>query len=169
MWTDPTRSMGCLVLAVVVGAGCGGAQQAAAAPMRPLEESRAIEVVLEGFQQASVPTQLHRRIQLPHDKQMEIDVATDGHDHGVEYVSAQDRVDFGDVLPQRRSPDALVTLTGAGDDARVDVLVLDEREYLYEPDPERAGPGHPSQVEVEDRLRQSVIDYLTYLRQHREL
>jgi hypothetical protein len=137
--------------------------------MRPLEESRAIEVMLEAFQRANVSPQLHRRIHIAGNKEMEIDVATTGHNHGVEYVSAQDRVDFGDVLPHRRSADALVTLPGAGDDASVDVLILDERDFLYEPNSENAGPGHPLAVEVEDRLRQTVVDYLAYLRQHDEL
>src|SRR5439155_8447430 len=101
---------------------------------------------------------------------IEVDLATAGHDHGVEFVTAQDRTDFGDGLPPRRSADALVTVQGTGSNhAQVDVLVLDEREYLFEPDPERAGPGRPTNIEVEDRLRRDVVDYLAYLRRQGQL
>jgi hypothetical protein len=150
-------------------AGCGGAQHAAAAPLRPLEESRAIDVILEAFQRAGVTPELHRRIGLAGGRQMEIDVATAGHDHGVEYIQEQDRLDFGDALPQRQHPDSLLTCVGVGEDARVDVLLVEDRDFRYEPDPSRSGPGRPTNIEVEDRLRQTVVDYLTYLRQHGQL
>jgi hypothetical protein len=157
------------VAALLATPGCGGAQRVASEPLRPLEESRAIEVVLEAFQQAGVQPELHRRIRLQGNRVMEIDVATAGHDHGVEFVQAQDRADYGDVLPRRRNPDSLLTCVGVGADARVDVLLLDDREFLYTPDPEHSGPDRPTNIEVEDRLRRAVVDYLTYLRQHGQL
>lgn len=149
--------------------GCSGTQRVATGTLRPLEETRAIEVILEAFQQVGVQPEFHRRIHLQGDRVMEIDVATAGHHHGVEYLQAQDRADFGSVLPQRRNPDALLTCTGVGEDAHVDVLLLDDRDFLYEPNPDNAGPGHPTIVEVEDRLRRAVVDYLTYLRQQGQL
>jgi hypothetical protein len=52
---------------------------------------------------------------------------------------------------------------GSGDDAATDVLVLDNRDYLCQPDPDRAGPDGPTALEVEDRFRRAVIDYLSDL------
>jgi hypothetical protein len=149
--------------------GCGAPQRREAPPLVPLPESRALEVIREGFDEAHVQTELHRHIHLRNNREMEIDYATAGHDHGVEYVQAQDRLDFGDALPERHVEGSLLTCVGVGEDARVDVLLLDDREFMYQPDVAFTGTGQPTLVEVEDRLRRAVVDYLTYLQHHGEL
>lgn len=174
MWTErnelasPFTRARVLALAFVVTA-CGGAQRTETHALQPLPESRALEVIVEAYRQVGVEPEFHRRIQLQGGREMEIDVATQGHDHGVEFVQAQDRADFGASLPQRRTEGSLLTLTGVGPDAAVDVLLLDDREFMYEPEVEHAGAGRPTMLEVEDRLRRAVVDYLTYLRTHGQL
>ena len=150
-------------------AACGAPQRTQAPALVPLPESRALEVIRAGFDEAHVQPELHRHIHLRGNRDMEIDFATAGHDHGVEFVSQQDRVDFGDALPQRRVEGSLLTCVGIGVDEHVDVLLLDEHEYMYQTDEAYSGPGQPTLVEVEDRLRRAVVDYLTYLQHHGEL
>ncbi len=150
-------------------AACSAPQQTALAPLRPLPESRALEVILDAFRQVGVEPELHRRIHIQHNRELEIDVATRGHNHGVEYIMEQDRTDFGDALPRRRTADSLLTVVGIGPDANVDVLLLQDTDFRYEPIPEQNNESRPTLIEVEDRLRRNVVDYLTYLRQHNEL
>jgi len=148
---------------------CSGGQQRPAPPLQPLSETRALEVIREAFEHVHVEGELHKQLHLRSNRVMDIDLATVGHPHGVEYLQAQDRADFGDVLPQRRNPDALLTCVGIGDDASIDVLLLDDHDFMYQTDPAFYASGQPTLVEVEDRLRRQVIDYLSYLQHHGEL
>jgi hypothetical protein len=159
----------CALFATLALGACGAPQRPEAPALTPLPETRALEVIREGFDEAHVAAELHRRIHLRNNREMEIDFATQGHNHGVEFIQAQDRVDFGDALPQRRVEGSLLTCVGVGEDANVDVLLLDDHEFMYQPDPSFTGPGQPTLVEVEDRLRRAVVDYLTYLQHHGEL
>jgi hypothetical protein len=158
-----------LAAALLLAAGCSGTQRTGDHPLEPLPESRALEVINEGFQHVGVTPELHRRIHIQGGLEMEIDVATAGHPHGVEFVSGQDLVDIGQALPHRQHEGSLLTLVGTGPDANTDVLILDEREFMFEREADQAGPGRPTLLEVEDRLRRAVIDYLTYLRDHHSL
>jgi hypothetical protein len=150
-------------------AACSGTQHSGDHPLEPLPESRALEVINEAFAHVGVQPELHRMIHIRNGLTMEIDVATAGRPHGVEFVSGQDLLDYGSALPHRQHEGSLLTLVGIDADANTDVLLLDEREFMFERDPESTGPGRPTLLEVEDRLRRAVIDYLTYLRDHNSL
>ncbi len=158
-----------LTLAFATLASCGGPQRGAAPAMVPLPETRALEVIRSGFEEAHVTPELHRILHLRGNHEMDIDFATAGHPHGVEFLQGQDRADFGEVLPARRVEGSLLTVVGVGDDAHTDVLLLDDREFMYQPDAASQGVGQPTLIEVEDRLRRAVVDYLTYLQHHGEL
>lgn len=167
--TTRTRQNLAVTFALVMLTACGASQRGSAPALAPLPESRALEVIRAGFEEAHVEPELHRMLHLRSNHQMEIDFATAGHGHGVEFLQAQDRVDFGEVLPTRRVEGSLLTVVGVGDDAHFDVLLLDDREFLYQPDAAFTGTGQPTLIEVEDRLRRAVVDYLTYLQHHGEL
>lgn len=153
----------------MASSACAAPQHREPPPLVPLPESRALEVIREGFDEVHVAPEMHRHLHLRDNHDMEIDFATQGHDHGVEYIQAQDRADFGEVLPHRRTEGSLLTCVGVGEDARIDVLLLDDHEFMYQPDASFTGTGQPTLVEVEDRLRRAVVDYLTYLQHHGEL
>jgi hypothetical protein len=158
-------------LAAVVSASCGGEDYRAARrnTMRPLEEVRAQRVLEAALADRGLSVELHRRIQLVGPREVEVDVTVGGSRHGIEYVNAQDRQDFGASLPQRNNPNALVVAPGINADQGADLLVLDERDFLYEPDVDLQGPGHPTVQEIEDQLQRCVIDYLTYLRERHQI
>jgi hypothetical protein len=78
-------------------------------------------------------------------------------------MGSVDRASYGNAVPPHRSQDALVVVRLVGTDPGGHVLVIDDRDFLYEPDPQRAGPGRPGVGEVEDRLRRIVLDYVAWL------
>ncbi|MEI8254690.1 MAG: hypothetical protein WCJ30_03370 [Deltaproteobacteria bacterium] len=166
--TSAVRRLG-ISLTIVAIVACAAPQRREAPALVPLPESRALEVIRSGFEEAHVQPELHRVLHLRENHEMEVDYATVGHRHGVEFLQAQDRADFGAVLPQRRVQGSLLTVVGVGDDATFDVLLLDDGEFMYQPDPAFTSAGQPTLIEVEDRLRRAVVDYLTYLQHHGEL
>lgn len=89
--------------------------------------------------------------------------------HCIEFVVNADREVFGQFLPRASRPGAIVVAPGVDDSRGADVLVLDDRDYAYDPDPERAGEGRQTLQEIEDRLRRTLIDYITWLRENGRL
>ena len=164
------RTVRLLLLAASLVA-CGGTDYGAArrATLRPLEAVRAQQIVDDALASRGLRAELHHHLRLAGRHDIDVDAMIAGTRHGIDFVTGPDRTAFGAALPQRRNPDALVVAPGAEADHGADVLVLDDQDYLYEPDPNRQGPGHPTLGEVEDRLRRAVIDYLTYLRDNHQL
>lgn len=130
---------------------------------RTLSEERGLELLRAAFQTAGVEGTVERRIQLADGQSFAVDLAEVRGHHGVEFVSTQDEATIGLSLPERRSANALVTFRGAGRDADFTVLVLRASEYRY--DAQTAGALQAA----EDRLRQAVVGYFHYLRQHGQL
>ncbi len=154
-----------LVLASALG--CSGASLPAGGrdTLRPLERVRAQQVIEEALTARGLRAELGRRIRIAGRHEVECDVAIAGTRNCIEYTSAAERTRYGSAIPAHTNPDALVVVAGAEGDAGGHVLFLDDRDFLYEPDPERAGPGRPSVGEVLDRMRRTVTDYAVWLRE----
>ena len=153
-------------LFLVLASACSGAQQSSERPLRPLAEVRALAVIEEAFRSQNLETHRDVVVLLRSGRTLTIDATIAGHNYGVEYFHDQDRTTVGpSSLPVRAHEDTLLTTTGATTDGRsVEVLVIHDHEYMYEADPDRAGGDRPTQIEVEDRLRRTVADYLAHLR-----
>ncbi|MDW8361175.1 MAG: hypothetical protein RMK74_02145 [Myxococcales bacterium] len=98
------------------------------------------------------------------ERRFEVDLRLEGTHFGIEWVTAQDRAEWGELIPRPDRTGALRILAGARDDARAQVLVLDESSYRYDPDPERVRMGSVGPREAEERLRRDVRDFLEYVR-----
>lgn len=147
-------------------AACSGSQHRygdSPAP-RPLEEVRAERVIADALRSQGVGAELRRRIRVTGRREVECDFTLAGTRHGIEYMSAGDRALLGSAIPTRARPDALRVIPGVEGDQGADLLLLDDQDYVYEPDAERAGPDHPTVDEVEDRLRRVIVDYVAWLR-----
>lgn len=154
-----------MIVLVALGA-CGGATyQGGARELRPLERVRAQRVIEEALRSRGLAPELGRTLRITGRREVECDVAVAGARTCVEYMSAADRARYGSSIPAHGSPDALVVVATAERDAGGHVLALDDRDYVYEPDPSRAGPGRATVGEVEDRLRRTVIDFAVWLRE----
>lgn len=152
--------IGLVALSACSGATYGGGERA----LRPLERVRAQRVIEEALQSRGLAPELGRTLHIAGRRAVECDVAIAGSRSCIEYMSAADRARYGASIPAHSSPDALVVVATAEGDVGGHVLALDDRDYAYEPDPSRTGPGRASIGEVEDRMRRTVIDFAAWLR-----
>lgn len=135
-------------------------------PTRPLDERRAIEIILQAFHDEGDEPVPGRPIVLGPGQALAIDVLARGKKYGVAYVSADERSALGAALPPRDPAmgDALQLVSGLGDDDDARVLVLNDSEYLYD---DQVGDGHEdASVTAELKLRRDVRDFL--VRAHAE-
>lgn len=154
------------IFGLVALTACSGATyQGAAGELRPLERVRAQRVIEEALRSRGLAPEAGRTLRITGRRAVECDVAIAGARSCVEYMNAADRARYGSSIPAHNSPDALVVVATTEGDAGGHVLALDDRDYSYEPDPNRTGPGRASIGEVEDRLRRTVIDFAVWLRE----
>jgi hypothetical protein len=93
-----------------------------------------------------------------------VDIGLSGRPFGIEWVSPQDRMNHGDLLPPPDENGSLRLIPGIGDDAQAQILVLDHRTYMFTRDRAAILRGHPAAAEVESRLRRDLRDYIVYIR-----
>jgi hypothetical protein len=157
------------IIALCAAAGCGGGQRVAA-PLetRPLEESKALELVAaavaeRGFQQSGP-----LKVELGNKAWLECDIGLAGEKIAIEYMTEQDRREAIDipppapgsrlhVIPARLEP-AQPGLSGDP----VYVYIIDDRKYVYHYNPTSDRRADVTLGEVEDRLRRDLADFLTW-------
>src|SRR5690349_2779894 len=122
-----------LGLACVLTA-CGGPPPRAPNPTRPLDERRAIELIIQAFREEKDRPVPGHPIALTESKQINVDVGASDRKYGVAYVTAAERVELGTALPEKDPAmgDALQLVSGLGDDGDARVLVLRDSDYQYD-------------------------------------
>ncbi len=159
------RALALAFLAAGLGA-CGGAPPRAPNPTRPLDERRAVEIIIQAFHdQRDRPVPGHA-VQLAPSRQLEVDVVAQGRKYGVAYVTARERSELGSALPPRDPAmgDALQLVSGLGSDGDARVLVVHDSDYLYD---DHVGEEHEdTTMTAELKLRRDVRDFL--VRAHAE-
>lgn len=167
----PTRRTGAIAaLSICLSlllSSCGPAtprpRRATEADKRHLNEGRAHKLVIETLEQNGVAYEPRWSADIGADEPLEVDLRLEGTHYGIEWVSPQDRQDYGEAIP-RPDPDGLLRiLPGAGEDAQVQILVLDYEAYRYDPDPDRVRAGATSVRDVEGRLQRDVRDFLVHI------
>lgn len=151
------RSPFLVVLTLV--ASCGGAQTSSvneADGVRSLQESRALEVIREAAADSGTTVGEGFRAAL-NNESVEVDLRL-GTTFGVEWVSAQDRVD-SPALPE---PPAGGQLRIIAEPGGAQILILEYSSYRYDSRRERVQAGATSAADVEARLRRDLRDFLVY-------
>ena len=153
-----------LLLALLIGA-CSGPPPRTANPTRPLDERRAVDIVIGAFREEHDRPVPGRKIELVDGKLLEVDVGSEGKKYGVAYVTAGERMALGSALPPRDPAmgDALQLVRGEREvDARI--LVLHDTEYMYD---DQVGTEHEaSTITAERKLARDVRDFI--VRAHAE-
>lgn len=146
-------------------AACGSPPPRAANPTRPLDERRAIEIILRAFQDERDMPVHGKPLAIAPGKSLEVDVGSQGRKYGVAYVTVNERMALGPALQARPGMgDALQLVSGIGEDADARVLVLQDADYLYD---DQVGEDHQeTTVTAELKLRRDVRDFL--VRAHAE-
>jgi hypothetical protein len=145
---------------------CSSPEPRTANPTRPLDERRAIEIILAAFADERDHPVPGRIVRLSQGSELEIDVGSQGKKYGVAYVTTNERVKLGANLPAREPSmgDALQLVSGLGEDSDARVLVLQDSSYLYD---DHVGEEHrETTVTAELKLRRDVRDFL--VRAHAE-
>lgn len=146
--------------------GCSGPPPRTVNPTRPLDERRAVEVIIEAFHDENDNPVPGTEVALSQTKRLRVDVTAQDRKYGVAYVTAQERGDLGAALPPRDPTmgDALQLVSGLGTDGDARVLVLEDTEYLYD---DNVGEAHEaSALTAELKLKRDVHDFL--VRAHAE-
>lgn len=139
---------------------CGGPPPRAPNPTRPLEEPRAIELIIQAFREEKDRPVPGGAVALTESKRIHVDVIASEHKYGVAYVTAAERLELGTALPDKDPSmgDALQLVSGLGEDGDARVLVLRDSDYLYD-DQLVPGHGQPS-LTAEMKLKRDVHDFI---------
>ncbi len=139
---------------------CGAPPPRQANPTRPLDEQRAIRVIIRAFHDQNDAPVPGREVQLPAGKALKIDVGSQGHKYGVAYLTASERIALGSALPPRDPAmgDALQLVRGTGPDSDARILVLYDEDYLHD---DYVGVEHEeTTITAERKLTRDVQDFL---------
>lgn len=154
------------LLTILVAAACGPAPASttpSAHALRPLTEAQASQIIAQML--ADAGHEVGAAFELDHGAEapLEVDFRVGESRFGVEWISAQDREAAGESLPEP-VPGQLRILPGAGEQAEMEILLLEETTYRYDPDRRRTQSGSRGLAEVEGRLRADLRDFLAYAR-----
>jgi hypothetical protein len=161
----PTALLGSV--ACLISLGCSSPHARTPHPARPLEERRAIPVILQAWKDEGDAAVRGRPVMLPLGISLEVDVAAPSQKYGVAYVTAAEQQKLGDALQTRDQggPDALRLVIGMGEAGQSHVLLLYDTDYLYD-DQVSDGPRETT-VTAELKLRRDVRDFLVLARSKR--
>ena len=162
----PRRAFVRLLGVTSVLLACSAPPPRAPNPTHPLDERRALEIILQAFHDERDTPAHGRPIELAPGKALEVDVSAQGRKYGVAYVTESERATLGAALPARDPSmgDALQLVSGLGSDADARVLVLNDTDYAYD---DQVGEEHEeTTVTAELKLRRDVRDFL--VRAHAE-
>ncbi len=152
--------------AALVSLACGGPPPRTVNPTRPLDEQRAIELIIEAFRDEHDRPIRGGDLTLSETQTLHVDVNAQEHKYGVAYVTAPERSALSQTLPPRDPAmgDALQLVSGLGSDGDARVLVLQDTDYVFD---DHVGEAHEaSSLTAELKLKRDVHDFL--VRAHSE-
>jgi hypothetical protein len=152
--------------AALLALACGGPPPRTVNASRPLEERRAIELIIEAFRDEHDRGVPGGNLALGGSQTLHIDVTGQDRKYGVAYVTAGERIALGATLPPRDPAmgDALQLVSGLGADGDARILVLQDSDYVFD---EHVGETHDgSSLTAELKLKRDVHDFL--VRAHKE-
>ena len=158
----PALALGTALLSLA----CGGLPPRTVNPTRPLDERRAIQLIIEAFRDENDRPVRGAELSLSDNQTLHIDVNAQNHKYGVAYVTAQERIALGSTLPPRDPGmgDALQLVSGLGAQEDARGLVLQDSDYLFD---DHVGEAHEaSSLTAELKLKRDVHDFL--VRAHAE-
>jgi hypothetical protein len=162
----PRRLRALTLLLSVGAAACAAPPPRAPNPTRPLDERRAVEIILQAFHDERDSPVHGQPVALAPGKALEVDVSSQGKKYGVAYVTSNERQALGGALPARDPGmgDALQLVSGVGDEGDARILLLHDTDYVYD---DQVGEEHQeTTVTAELKLRRDVRDFL--VRAHAE-
>jgi hypothetical protein len=160
---------GALVIMAAALVGCGGGQaQAEHLETRPLEESKALEIIAEVASERGYTLLQDVKVELTTDSRFPCDFRVSDHKIAIEYVTAKDRGDIGHI-PPAASGSRLHVVPGraVAEDPHVPgepiyIYFIDERKYVYHYNPTSEVRADVTYLEVDSRMRRDLADFLSW-------
>ncbi len=158
-----------VLFCALVTLGCGGQQkQSADLETRPLEESKALEIISNMLTERGYLTTRDVEIELSTKARFKIDFRVNGHKMAIEYLTRQDRTTIGDIPPAAVEsrlhvlPAKAVSEDPGEQGEPVYIFIIDEKKYIYQYNPTSENRSDVTYLEVESRLRRDLADFLSW-------
>jgi hypothetical protein len=145
---------------------CGSPPPRPPNPTVPLEERRALEVIVHALRHEHDAPVMGRTVHLVDGKPLTVDVTAAGHKWGVAYLTGPERHVLGSSVPTPTPgmEDALHIVRGTGSDFDAKILVVHDTNYLYD---DQMGTEHEATIATaEAKLERDVRDFA--IRAHAE-
>ena len=151
---------------LVLSFGCGGAHpvQRPAVELRAFTEGQALTFIDEVTRESGLALGPPFEVDIGAPRPLEVDARIGSTRYTIEWVSPQDRADYGEAIPTPPADGSLLILPGQGEDESIEILLLDSQRYRFDPRPDAVYQGAASAAEAEARIRRDVRDFLEYCR-----
>lgn len=134
------------------------------AEVRTLSEGRALTLINEVFAEEGVSVSAGWTLVVGQDTSLPVDLRIANTTYGLEWMSAQDRVDLGDAVPGPTDNGQLRLVPGRDGETDAQVWVIEHTSYEYANEREHVQSGVSGAGDAEARLRQDTRDFLHYVR-----
>jgi hypothetical protein len=160
--------VGALIVAAALVIGCGGPQEVKHLETRPLEESKALEIIAEVVADRGFTVQQEVMIEISTKSRFPCDFRVTDHKIAIEYLTEKDRKTIGHIPPAASGsrlhvlPAKVVSEDPNAQGEPVYVYFIDERKYLYQYNPTSEVRADVTFLEVDSRMRRDLADFLSW-------
>jgi len=161
--------MAVVIMNLFVSAGCGGRQDGRAQlDTRPLEESKAFQIIEEVLAERGYSAQRDIKLVLNDGTKVEADFMLAGHPVAIEFLTEQDRIETGELPPPAAG--SRLHVLAANDIAKDDspkekhifVFFIDDRKFVYQYNPTSERRADVTFLEIDSRLRRDLADFISW-------
>lgn len=144
-------------------AACGSGEARAPNPTRPVDEHRALELIVRAVRsEGADPVPGRDEPILGSDKVIHVDVGVRNKRYGIAFITPDKADSLGDALPPPNRKDEKLKLKRAGEDGGAHVLLLYQQNYLYD---DLSGDAHEqTTITAESTLTRDVRDFMVHAR-----
>jgi len=173
MKSGSVSAAGALIIATILAAGCGGKQEVKHLETRPLEESKALEIISEVVADRGYTLQQGVMIELSTKSRFPCDFRVTDHKIAIEYLTEKDRKTIGHIPPAASGsrlhvlPAKVVAEDPAAQGEPIYIYFVDERKYVYHYNPTSEVRADVTFLEVDSRMRRDLADFLSWYESQR--
>ena len=147
---------------------CGGQQEGKHLETRPLEESKALEIIAEVVADRGYTLTQDVTVELSTKSRFPCDLKVTDHKIAIEYLTEKDRKTIGHIPPAATGsrlhvlPARIPSEDPNAQGDPVYVYFVDERKYVYHYNPTSEVRADVTFLEVDSRMRRDLADFLSW-------
>lgn len=132
--------------------------------MLTISESQALSMIRQALRAEGISAGAAWSVSISRRVILDVDVRLGRAPFGIEWVSRQDRANYGAAVPGPAEDGQLRIVAGISSGVEAQVLVLEHSSYRFGSEVAHVQRGTPGASETEARLRRDVRDYVEYVR-----